>query len=808
MEKKESLLESTARTIAGAAAGPRLRGGSARGLRSVVAFLLASGPGLTAAEPALLWPLDLDPALSSTFGETRSTAFHAGIDLKTWGRTGYEVRAVASGHVTRIRTSPWGFGRAVYQKLRDGRIVVYAHLESFSPGLARRVRAAQKKAGRYTVDLWLKEGELPVARGEVIARSGESGAGPPHLHLEIRDAGNVPVNPLLHGYSVTDTKAPTLQRIALVPMDHASRVNGRPHPVSLKLSPETGGKFSAPGPVRVHGRIGIAVEGYDRADAAANKLAPLGNRLLVDGVERFSARYASVSYSDGYQMRLDRFRIPSGGALRTYFNLFRLPGNRLPFYRPKGEAAGVLQCGGEPGSGPEQVLEKGPHLLEIVSVDAAGNRATARCRLLVNADPAILNPRLLPADGNQVFAEMEVADADDDRVTVSLSLVEGEKARPLVRQEVSAGHGPYSFALEGGGPGAVWELAASDPDGGRDAVTLTAEPAASAQLTAAPVQAHGEYLTVALTSDDHLSAAPAVALEVMAPGRSRGTVQVPAAALRLKQSASREFELTADLGALRQEAVALLGRAGFAAGSVSRLIAAPAHHSSARLEIPLNLRPAVPGKAVDLAFASGAVFLRFAPTSAYAPVYPQAFPFSAAGTKELKSTGPGYAFGPVLASFDKHVEVLFPVPEDHPSPGRLAVYRQGRKGGWGFAGNRLSRGSTRIGARVRNLGRFAVLADETAPAISGLTPSGGAVLERSPGLLSARVVDRGSGIGSETDLAMELDGVGVIFEYDPEAGQLRYRPEAALQPGRHVLRVAARDRCGNEAAARAEFRVR
>ena len=55
---------------------------------------------------------------------------------------------------------------------------------------------------------------------------------------------------------------------------------------------------------------------------------------------------------------------------------------------------------------------------------------------------------------------------------------------------------------------------------------------------------------------------------------------------------------------------------------------------------------------------------------------------------------------------------------------------------------------------------------------------------------------------------MELDGAGVIFEYDPEAGQLRYRPEAALRPGRHVLRVAARDRCGNEAEARAEFRVR
>ena len=789
------------------AAESRLLAGFIAGLISAGAVFLMTGPGFAAAEPALLWPLDLDRALSSTFGETRSTAFHAGIDLKTWGRTGYEVKAVASGHVTRIRTSPWGYGRAVYQKLRDGRIVVYAHLESFSPALARRVRAAQKKAGRYTVDLWLKEGELPVARGEVIARSGESGAGPPHLHLEIRDAGNVPVNPLLHGYSVTDTKAPSLQRIALVPMDHASRVNGRPHPVSLKLSPDGAGKFSAPGPVRVHGRIGIAVEGYDRADAAANKLAPLGNRLLVDGVERFSARYASVSYSDGYQMRLDRFRISSGGALRTFFNLFRLPGNRLPFYRPKGEAAGILKCGGEPGSGSEPVLGKGPHLLEIESVDAAGNKATARCRLLVNADPAIMNPRLLPADGNGLFAEMEIADADDDRVAVSLSLVEGGKARPVVRQEVRVGRGPYSFALEEGGPGAVWKLAASDPDGGRDSVILTAAPSASARLISAPVEAHGEYVTVAMKSGAPLSAAPTVSLEVKKSGTSRRPVPGIEEALRLRQTGPLEFELIADLRALRGAAAGLMGAPGLFAGPVSLLVAAPAHRPSERLEIPVNLRPAVPGEAVELAFAEGAVSLRFAATSAYGPLYPQATPFTATGTKELISTGPGYAFGPVLASFDGHVEVTFRVPEDGRAPGKLALYRQ-RKGGWGFAGNRLSRGSTRIGAKVRHLGRFAVLADETAPAISGLAPSGGAVLDRSPGLVSARVVDHGSGIGSETDLVMEVDGAGVIFEYDPEARVLRYRPEADLQPGRHMLRVAARDRCGNEAEMRAEFRVR
>ena len=128
MPLPESLLDRGFRPFPRGEAGSLLLGDSIKRLLVAGAVVLAAGPASAASEPPLLWPLDLDPALSSTFGETRSSAFHAGIDLKTWGRTGREVRAVAAGHVMRVRTSPWGYGRALYQKLSDGRIVVYAHL--------------------------------------------------------------------------------------------------------------------------------------------------------------------------------------------------------------------------------------------------------------------------------------------------------------------------------------------------------------------------------------------------------------------------------------------------------------------------------------------------------------------------------------------------------------------------------------------------------------------------------------------------------------------------------------------------------
>ena len=82
---------------------PRGAAGVLRGLRAsgVLCLALLATAVSAGAEPApLRWPLDLKPAaLTSTFGETRSSSFHAGVDLKTWGKTGYPVYAVADGWV-------------------------------------------------------------------------------------------------------------------------------------------------------------------------------------------------------------------------------------------------------------------------------------------------------------------------------------------------------------------------------------------------------------------------------------------------------------------------------------------------------------------------------------------------------------------------------------------------------------------------------------------------------------------------------------------------------------------------------------
>ena len=100
------------------------------------------------------WPMDAEPALTSTFGEYRGGRLHAAIDLKTWGKEGFPVLAVDDGYVWRVRTSPWGYGRAVYVQLQDGRFAIWAHLSGFSDVIEKYVKEEQDRRETYSVNLY------------------------------------------------------------------------------------------------------------------------------------------------------------------------------------------------------------------------------------------------------------------------------------------------------------------------------------------------------------------------------------------------------------------------------------------------------------------------------------------------------------------------------------------------------------------------------------------------------------------------------------------------------------------------------
>lgn len=65
-------------------------------------------------------PLDIPLELAGSFAEIRSNHFHSGMDLRTEQREGLPVYCAADGYVSRIKISPFGYGKAIYVTHPEG----------------------------------------------------------------------------------------------------------------------------------------------------------------------------------------------------------------------------------------------------------------------------------------------------------------------------------------------------------------------------------------------------------------------------------------------------------------------------------------------------------------------------------------------------------------------------------------------------------------------------------------------------------------------------------------------------------------
>lgn len=303
---------------------------------------------------AFLWPLpQAVPSLTGTFMEFRRGRYHSGIDLRTRGREGLQVVAPAGGRVTRVRCAATGYGVAVYLTLFDGRQLVFAHLSALADRLRAPLEAAWRRSGRYRQDLDLGDG-IGVQRGELLGLSGATGVGAPHLHLELRDAQERPLNPLLHGFSVPDTLAPRITAVRLVPLSSAAQVGGRPFPEDV----EPGARL------RASGRLGVMVRVEDRSDQGAFRLAPLGIAAWWKGTEIARLENRRFAFSQSIQMRLERAEA-SDPAQPPWLRLYHRPGNTLAGRRFSGTGGDLRLPEGETGD------------LVVAAWDAAGNRSEA-----------------------------------------------------------------------------------------------------------------------------------------------------------------------------------------------------------------------------------------------------------------------------------------------------------------------------------------------------------------------------------------------------------------------------------------------
>ena len=243
-------------------------------------------------------PMEIPLILSGNFGELRSNHFHSGLDIKTQQREGVPIYAPADGYINRIKVSHFGYGKALYITHPNGYSTVYAHLQRYAGVIQEYVKDKQYKKESYTLELFPEKEILPVKKGDLIAYSGNSGSsGGPHLHFEIRDPASRPMNPLLFGINIPDTKKPLINTIFAYPLGKDAQVNNSQNPIKLRLILQKDGSYKTEN-VTAFGRIGFGISTYDQQNGASNKNGVYQIRAINNGEEVFKVLFEKFSFDE------------------------------------------------------------------------------------------------------------------------------------------------------------------------------------------------------------------------------------------------------------------------------------------------------------------------------------------------------------------------------------------------------------------------------------------------------------------------------------------------------------------------------
>ncbi len=245
-------------------------------------------------------PVNYPISLAGNFGEPRPNHFHGGVDVKTDGVEGKAIFSIGDGYVSHVSVGYDGFGNAVYVHHPEGYTSVYCHLKTFTPAIKAMVRKWQYANKQSTGDIWFKPTDLPVAKGQLIAISGNSGASEaPHLHLELHEtrSGDM-LDPLdFIGQHVKDALPPMAHGFMAYPVSGEGVFNNNPGKSSHSFS-----SHNLPNKFIAWGKVGFGIWANDYMEITYNRYGVKKTELLVDGKTVFKSNVNRIPYEKTVQV--------------------------------------------------------------------------------------------------------------------------------------------------------------------------------------------------------------------------------------------------------------------------------------------------------------------------------------------------------------------------------------------------------------------------------------------------------------------------------------------------------------------------
>lgn len=328
-------------------------------------------------------PLAIPIQLSANFGELRTNHFHMGFDIRTAQRENLPVYAAAEGYISKVRIESSGFGQAIYLTHLNGYTTLYAHLNSFYPALAEYVKNKQYESQQWEQELDFESNQFKVAKGEVIAYSGNTGASAgPHLHFEIRSTETENnLNPWLFNMGLSDNIPPSVYRLYFYDRRY-STYQATPTPISIRGS---NGNYTRDAMlVLPTPKVSFGITTEDKYNISSFRYGIYSAELWWDDTLKCSFRLDNISYDETRYSNasIDYTTKLAGGPYIQH--LSRLPGNATSIFTTI------------PNEGVITLTDTAIHNVRIDVKDAAGNTSVVTYK--VRFDPAKITDRVFAAN--------------------------------------------------------------------------------------------------------------------------------------------------------------------------------------------------------------------------------------------------------------------------------------------------------------------------------------------------------------------------------------------------------------------------